>query len=1561
MNIVLRTLIIDDSEDDALLIVHQLKKGGYDLIWERIETADEMSTCLKEKAWDIILCDYKMPKFDGLEALSILQETGLDIPFLLISGTVGEDIAVEAMKAGASDYIMKDNLHRLLPAIERELRDAAIRLERKELELKEQLAEQERQDNLIFFQSMDKINKTLRMTPNIDDTLNDLLDIVLSIFNCDRAWLMYPCDLDTAYWKIALEKTKPEYLDININNVDIPVEPEIKELFRILLASDNPSQFLPPNAAERFKFKSQLTLALHPKIGKPWVLGLHQCSELREWTTQEQKLFLEIGRRLSDSLTNLLIFRNLKESEEKYRTLIQRINAAVIVFNQDGKVLAANQVAQELVGIGEEQMLNKSVNDVVWNFYTEDGSSLSGSDHPVNRVIKTKKIIRNLILKITRPDLTNETWVLVNADPVIDKSNQIEQVIVTFIDVTERKLQEEKVRKLNRLNILLSNTNEVIVRTQNIHTMFDEVCRIAIEHGGFIVSWIGVVNNQGKIDIISHATDNAKDIYPVLEANLNKPDNKNCLIKKALKEAKIVYTNNLEEEKENSVLLEKILQFGIKSSIALPLKVLGKVYGVFCLYSKEPNLFDKDELKLLKELTMDISFALEYKKHESGVQQQLQFTNALNKIASIIISSDKSDVILERTAAILGETLNVDHSLIFDVNFDDEKIIGLCEWLNPVDSKITSSINQYSFNLLQESTGRIRNTLKPLISYSNNADQVLISEGSDKIFHQQMNIKSLIWYPFFYYGSGYYLIVLDTTIADHLWTESEIEFLNSVSKQLNIAIEKIKLLDQRTKAEEEVKANELKFRTVADFTYDWEFWLSTNNEIVYMSPSCERITGYTINEFVNEVQLLSKVIHPDDLKIYKEHIETEYKPRTNEQVEELEFRITHKNGSVKYIHHICRPIYDENYKYLGRRVSNRDFTAKKIAEDALKESELRIRALVNSIPDIIFLISREGVCIDFHSDQESELLPKQPIIGKHIRDILPKDVVIQTLDKIGELINFGKPQIYEFNVIKKNHSKVYENRLTLAGDNLILSIVRDITEKKESEENIRKLSRVVEQSPAAIVITDVNGIIEYVNKKFTEVTGYTYDEVKKENPRILKSGFMSKESYKEMWQTILAGKEWFGEFHNKKKSGELYWEAASISPIYDSKGRISNFLAIKQDITEQKRMTSELIEAKNKAEEMNKVKSYFFANMSHELRTPFVGILGFAELLSESLQDEELKNYALQIVKSGKRLTDTLNKILNVTRLEYDKFELNIKNIEINKFIEETAKLYSQTAKANGNTIKLDLDFDILTIKTDEKLLEEILNNLISNAVKYTQNGLIKISSRRVCINDQDNLEIVVSDTGVGIPKDLQNIVWHEFRQVSEGYNRSFEGTGLGLAITKKCAELLGGVILLESEMNKGSVFSFYLPLINEENLIQTDSQAENTKEQIKNNRNKEHKTKLLYVEDDPIALEYIAIVLKKLYDVFTASTYDSAIELVTKNQFDVLMLDINLGRGKNGIELMQQIRKIDAYKNKPIVAITAYAAEADKTEFLSKGFSSYLSKPFTSAELKDLLSGLIN
>lgn len=381
-----------------------------------------------------------------------------------------------------------------------------------------------------------------------------------------------------------------------------------------------------------------------------------------------------------------------------------------------------------------------------------------------------------------------------------------------------------------------------------------------------------------------------------------------------------------------------------------------------------------------------------------------------------------------------------------------------------------------------------------------------------------------------------------------------------------------------------------------------------------------------------------------------------------------------------------------------------------------------------------------------------------------------------------------------------------------------------------------------------------------------------------------------------------------------------------------------------------KEIVEQLIAAKEKAEEMNKVKSNFFANMSHELRTPFVGIIGFAEILASSLKDPDDLEMVNGILKSSERMQDTLSKILSLSKLESDAIRITENYFELNEVITGVFETFRGGALHKKLSYNLRINFDKIVIFSDEGIIKDILQNLISNAIKYTHKGQVEVTANIERRNFTDYFVVKVSDTGIGIPDDKIKLIWEPFRQVSEGYAREFEGVGLGLAIVKKSAELLGGKISAESSPGNGSVFTFELPIkISGGNIWNNDDNRPNSEPMVTGK-------KILHIEDDFFSQELVRRLLSPFNKLDSVKTPEEALQRVKAENYDALLMDINLGMGMNGITLIKEIRKLPGYESLPIIAVTAYASDEDRLRFLSEGFTGYLSKPFRKKELINIL-----
>jgi PAS domain S-box-containing protein len=378
---------------------------------------------------------------------------------------------------------------------------------------------------------------------------------------------------------------------------------------------------------------------------------------------------------------------------------------------------------------------------------------------------------------------------------------------------------------------------------------------------------------------------------------------------------------------------------------------------------------------------------------------------------------------------------------------------------------------------------------------------------------------------------------------------------------------------------------------------------------------------------------------------------------------------------------------------------------------------------------------------------------------------------------------------------------------------------KEITERKQAEDSVRKSQEQLRlQATAllsaanAIVITDPNGVIEWVNPAFTTLTDYTFEEAVGKNPRMLKSGRQDNSFYRDLWSTISSGKVWHQEMTNRRKDGSLYTEEQKIAPVIGSDGKISHFVSIKQDITERKLVETKLRQNMDELEKANRVKNEFLGVMSHELRTPLNVIMGYGQMVQDGAFGaiNQAQSHALEKVKrQSMELLGMVDSILAVTKIDADKMSIERDVIDLASFF-NTLKEETNTQQNKNVTMSWDFLPDLPPLITDVNKLKHILQNLINNALKFTDEGHIWVSVKH--LREKEKLAIEVCDTGIGIAEQDLAVIFDKFRQVDSSAIRNYGGAGLGLYIVKKYTELLGGTVQAESEPGKGSTFTVTLP-----------------------------------------------------------------------------------------------------------------------------------------------------
>jgi PAS domain S-box-containing protein len=562
-------------------------------------------------------------------------------------------------------------------------------------------------------------------------------------------------------------------------------------------------------------------------------------------------------------------------------------------------------------------------------------------------------------------------------------------------------------------------------------------------------------------------------------------------------------------------------------------------------------------------------------------------------------------------------------------------------------------------------------------------------------------------------------------------------------------------------------------------------------------------------------------------------------------------------------------------------------------------------------------------------------------IAQDIDPYIPIIIVTGNLaeEKAADCIKTGawdyvvKERLSRLPIAFENSLKLKSERLKNRSFEAELKLV-----KSKTDIQVKLLFDAIERAPSTVVITDVNGDILYVNPEFTRVTGYKKEEALGRNPRILQSGEHTQEFYKNMWISLLNRKEWRDKIHNKKKNGELYWEQASIAPIMDENNNINYFVAIKNDITE-------LMNAKNKAEESNRLKSTFLATMSHELRTPLNAILGFSSLINDKTDIHEIIDMNKKINESAHHLLNIVESILDISIIQSREIKITKEDFYISEAMSKVKQYIEiEQMRINKNNINInfisDSNSNVVKINTDKFRIIQILSNLLNNALKFTNEGSIEYG---YTIKNKD-ITFFVKDTGIGIPKEKIEIIFDQFRQLNDTKARNYEGIGLGLTICKELIKILDGKFKVESEVNHGS--TFYITLTNvviEEN---TNTSSVNNNNIINSDLdiNLENKT-ILIAEDTDLNYMILNKMLKiTKANILWAKDGQEAIDMVKLNdKIDIILMDIMMPN-VDGYDATLEIKKIrsDIY----IIAQTAHVLDSEVRKVFEVGCNDYLSKP---------------
>ncbi|RLD78342.1 MAG: hypothetical protein DRJ07_13340, partial [Bacteroidetes bacterium] len=450
------------------------------------------------------------------------------------------------------------------------------------------------------------------------------------------------------------------------------------------------------------------------------------------------------------------------------------------------------------------------------------------------------------------------------------------------------------------------------------------------------------------------------------------------------------------------------------------------------------------------------------------------------------------------------------------------------------------------------------------------------------------------------------------------------------------------------------------YHLILDEAPDAFFIINKDLKIIEVNKCALELSGYTKTELLN--MPLARLFLEEELQKKPFDINK----IENNKIIFIERKVRTKDARIIPIEMKSKKLADGNYFSCFRNIDSRIKARNELQEslNKIKFNEFQYRNLFNNIPLGIFTAQNNGCIVSINQSMVKIL--GSPSVEESLKfNIfkLPRLKGTELLNDLNLCFENGKSfnKIYNYTSAWGKNAYVKAHILPAEKENFekVLVIIEDYTTQKEKELQLKILSEGVDNSPASVVVTNEKGEISFVNEKFVNLTGYSFDEVCGKTPSILKSGFHTEEFYENLWNTINSGNDWVGEFLNKKKNGELFWESTMISSLKNEKGVISHFMAIKEDITEKKRFEKELKSAKEKAEEADHLKSSFLANMSHEIRTPLNAIMGFSSLISEyDIDGDEATKFIDIIQTNSKQLLDIIDDVLLVSKLQVNQVKV---------------------------------------------------------------------------------------------------------------------------------------------------------------------------------------------------------------------------------------------------------------------------------------------------------------
>lgn len=728
--------------------------------------------------------------------------------------------------------------------------------------------------------------------------------------------------------------------------------------------------------------------------------------------------------------------------------------------------------------------------------------------------------------------------------------------------------------------------------------------------------------------------------------------------------------------------------------------------------------------------------------------------------------------------------------------------------------------------------------------------------------------------------------------------------------------------------ENSLREQERIFSTVAMSIKDGIIMINDKGAITFWNDATTSILGYTKEEVLGK-NLHEFIASQEIMKQYDKGLPLFQDPSHGvKQGQTAELPVLHKDKRSMFIEVSISSIKINNQKHAVGII--RDITERKKIQNEING----LVKFLNEYPHPVIRIKENGKIL-YGNDAASKIFHHWRCASNdYAPDYWINEVQNAISTKQIKRIEVDlDDQIFSVTVvpvIEEGYVNLYATDIT--------AIINAEKLIRDSEERYRTIYKTI---PDTVIITKFDGTIVDVNNTFVEVSGFSKEEAI--GLTITSLNFFHSLKEHNMIIEALQDNRSIENFEItlRMRNGSIRNGLLSASLM-----TINNetfVLSIIRNITGLKEMEKDLIRSKEQAEEASKLKSSLLRNLSHEIRTPLNGILGFAEILGEILETGEQKQMAEVISQSGKRLMSTLNSIMELAQIESNRTWLDCKVIDLgmvtSKILEKYRPLF------NMKKIELIESYEKQVCSNlDKHFFDNIVSHLIDNALKYTKSGSVTVRVFKDLSSTGRDAILQVQDTGIGISQKQMEYIFDAFRQGDEGYNRSFEGTGLGLTLCKRFAEIMGGEIKIDSKIEYGTTLTIRFPYSED---ITSVNEKPAFKETAIGSFPENIRPNVLIVEDNKTNADLMAIFLREFCNTNQVSDGIQAIKMTQKKDYDVILMDINLGYGQDGINAAKEIRKKRSYQQIPIIAVTGYTTLEDKKYFLTQGFNDFISKPF--------------